>query len=213
MQNLKVNEIFYSIQGESNTIGYPTIFVRLTGCPIRCSYCDTTYSFYEGHNLSFDEILNKISVYDCEYVLITGGEPLAQKDTMDLLSLLCNKGFKVSIETGGMLDITHIDPRVSIVLDIKTPSSHESHNNLISNYSQLKKNDQIKFVICDYDDFIWSRDIIREFDLSNKCELIFSPSYGEVANKDLAQWILNEELPVRFQIQLHKVLWGDSPGK
>ncbi len=213
MSKIKIDEIFYSIQGESNTIGFPTVFIRLTGCPIRCSYCDTSYAFYGGKDLSIEEILARVNSYGSKHVLVTGGEPLAQANTKELLKLLCDQNFHVSIETGGMLDISMIDPRVSIVLDIKTPGSNENHSNLVNNYSKLKTNDQIKFVICDFDDFIWSKDIVKRYNLLEKCEVIFSPSYGEVENHELADWVLEEKMPVRFQVQLHKVLWGDIRGK
>ncbi|NQY42578.1 MAG: 7-carboxy-7-deazaguanine synthase QueE [Legionellales bacterium] len=213
MDTIKISEIFYSIQGESNTSGFPTVFVRLTGCPIRCSYCDTAYAFSGGADLSIEQILERIQSYKSKYVLITGGEPLAQINALKLIKILCDNDYYVSIETGGMLDISSIDSRANIILDIKTPGSNESHNNLVNNYSKLKKNDQIKFVICDFDDFSWARAVIEQYSLLEKCEVIFSPSYGEVDNNELANWVLDAQIPIRFQVQLHKILWGDVRGK
>lgn len=210
---LKINELFYSIQGEGNTVGFPTVFIRTSGCPIRCSYCDSAYAFNQGKHLSIDEIIKAVSAYKVRHVLLTGGEPLAQEPVIDLMTKLSDLGYQVAIETGGFLSIEKIDKRVSVILDVKTPGSYEDKGNNVNNYLLLKSVDQLKFVICSREDFDWAKQYIAKYDLLEKCQVIFSPSYQELADSQLADWILAEQLPVRFQVQLHKVLWGDVPGK
>ena len=213
MLNVQVSEIFYSLSGEARDVGRPTTFIRLVGCPLRCGYCDTSYAFYGGSNYSFEDILKEISKYSTKYVLVTGGEPLAQKNTLKLLSFLCDSGYKVSLETSGHLDISLVDLRVDRIIDVKTPGSGESQSNLLSNYDILLKNDQLKFVICDREDYQWSKEFIQEHRLDEKCDILFSPSYNEISEQELADWILQDQLSVRFQLQLHKTLWGDIAGK
>lgn len=210
---LKITEIFHSLQGEALQIGLPTVFVRLTGCPLRCVYCDSEYAFFGGQWMSFDDILLEIRKYETPYVCVTGGEPLAQKRCTELLKLLCDEGYKVSLETSGAIDIGLADPRVSRVMDLKTPGSEEADKNLWSNLRELGRHDQIKFVICSRADYDWASKQLRERKLDEYCEILFSPAWGQVESKELAQWILQDHLPVRFQLQLHKILWGDVPGK
>jgi len=210
---LKINEIFFSIQGETSKSGLPTIFIRLTGCPLRCVYCDTEYAFYEGDQMTLAEILKKISVYKVRCVTVTGGEPLAQKNCRPLLTMLCVEGYDVSLETSGALDIQDIDSRVARIVDLKTPASGEVDKNLYDNIQYLTPNDQVKFVICDREDYEWSKEKLNEYKLSDQCEVLFSGSHGEIRTTQLAEWILEDQLPVRLQIQLHKYLWGDVPGK
>ena len=210
---LKVNEIFFSIQGESTCTGLPTVFIRLTGCPLRCNYCDTAYAFYQGKNLSIKDILREIARYRTKFVTVTGGEPLAQKTCCDLLGQLCDEGYHVSLETGGSLDISGVDERVMRIVDIKTPGSGESSRNRHSNLALLTAHDQIKFVICDRQDYEWSRAMLHDMQLNERCEILFSPSHGQLDAAMLADWILEDQLPVRLQIQLHKYLWGDVPGR
>ncbi len=212
-RELRVSEIFYSLQGESRTVGLPTVFVRLTGCPLRCGYCDTAYAFTGGERLSLAEILNKVSAYSPQYVTVTGGEPLAQRDCWLLLKMLCDAGFSTSVETSGAVDISRVDKRVSTVMDIKTPGSGESERNLYRNIELLKRKDQIKFVITDRLDYDWSRQFIHENELSGKHEILFSPVHGELDPAEMARWILDDNLQVRMQIQLHKYLWGDERGR
>ena len=212
MQTLKVNEIFYSLQGESSYVGIPTTFVRLTGCPMRCSYCDTAYAFNEGQNFTTDQILETIANYKTKNVTVTGGEPLAQKECWDLLTILCNKEYTVSLETGGAISIRKIDKRVKIILDIKTPRSGEVKNNYWDNLKIIKATDEIKFVITDRKDYLWSKEVLIREKLNEKALVLFSPAYGDIEPKELAEWILQDHLLVRFQIQLHKVIWGQRPG-
>ena len=213
MNSLRITEIFYSLQGESNTVGIPTVFIRLTGCPLRCQYCDTEYAFSGGEVYPIKDILNKVSHFNSQYVTVTGGEPLAQKSCLHLLSELCDANYHVSLETSGAIDISKVDSRVIKVVDIKTPGSNESRKNIISNLDYLHPHDQVKFVICDRQDYIWSKQFMKQYELSQKCEILFSPSYQQLPEAKLANWILEDQLPVRFQIQLHKYLWGDTPGK
>ena len=210
---LKITEIFHSLQGEAVQAGLPTVFVRLTGCPLRCVYCDSEYAFYGGEWMHFDEILAEIRQYETPFVCVTGGEPLAQKRCSELLQLLCDAGFQVSLETSGAIDISRADERVSRVLDLKTPGSGEKEKNLWSNLDQLTANDQIKFVICSREDYEWAGAQVRERLLDKKCGVLFSPVWNQVDAGDLADWILEDRLPVRFQLQLHKMIWGDTPGK
>ncbi len=210
---LKINEIFFSIQGETSRVGLPTIFIRLTGCPLRCVYCDTEYAFHEGNITTLDEIMKNLSVYEAKHVTVTGGEPLAQKNCRPLLTLLCEAGYDVSLETSGALDISNIDSRVARIVDLKTPASGEVDKNLYDNLQHITNKDQIKFVICDREDYEWSKEKLSEYKLNNQCEVLFSASHGELKDTQLADWILNDELPVRLQIQLHKYLWGDVAGK
>ena len=210
---LRITEIFHSLQGESRTSGYTTVFIRLTGCPLRCEYCDTTYAFKGGEWFSFEEILKEVKKHNVKYITVTGGEPLAQNRCVNLLKLLCDKGYEVSLETSGALDISKVDPRVSRVMDLKTPASKEEAKNLYSNIELLTSHDQIKFVICDRNDYDWAVDKIKEYDLLNRCEVIFSTSHEQLKPRQLADWIIEDELGVRFQMQLHKYLWYDEPGR
>ena len=210
---LKITEIFHSLQGEALQAGLPTVFVRLTGCPLRCTYCDSEYAFYGGEWKHFDDILDAIRVHQTPYVCVTGGEPLAQKRCSELLTLLCDEGFEVSLETSGAVDIGLADRRVSRVMDLKTPDSSEESKNLWSNLDELTSKDQVKFVICSRSDYEWARAQLLERKLDDFCAVLFSPAWGVVEARDLAEWILEDRLPVRFQLQLHKLLWGDEPGK
>lgn len=209
---LKIYEIFHSLQGETSRIGLPTVFVRLTGCPMRCTYCDTAYAFSGGRNMEISEIMQQVATFNARYVTVTGGEPLAQRECRDLLKVLCDAGYSVSIETGGAMDISVVDPRVSVILDIKTPASNESENNLWGNLDHLKTADEIKFVLCNRGDYEWAKQKLSELKLTDKCPVLFSPSYQELSATELASWVLSDHLPVRMQVQLHKVLWGEKPG-
>jgi 7-carboxy-7-deazaguanine synthase len=212
MSCLRITEIFYSLQGEARTVGWPTVFVRLTGCPLRCGYCDTTYAFQGGESLELDAILKQVAAYSPRYVCVTGGEPLAQKACPELLEKLCDAGYDVSLETSGAMDIASVDPRVSRVMDIKTPASGEQAKNRYENIPLLSNNDQVKFVICDQKDYDWAKKILAEYDLSSRCDVLFSPVHGDIEARELAEWILADNLPVRMQVQLHKYLWGDKAG-
>ncbi len=209
---LRVSEIFHSIQGESAQVGWPTVFVRLTGCPLRCHYCDTAYAFTGGEWMSFRDIIEKVASYGCGHVLVTGGEPLAQRNCYHFLEKLCDAGFRVSLETSGAMDLGAVDRRVVKVMDIKTPASGESDRNRLQNLQYLGARDQIKFVIADEEDYHWSCRLLKSEKLADCCEVLFSPVYRKLAEKQLANWILRDRLPVRFQFQLHKYLWGDRPG-
>ena len=210
---LKITEIFYSLQGEANTVGLPTVFVRLTGCPLRCGYCDSEYAFYGGERLSIEEILTKVASYNPRYICVTGGEPLAQRDCLVLLKALCDVGYQVSLETSGALPLDEVDARVVKVMDLKTPGSGEVARNRWENIPVLTAKDQVKFVICSREDYDWARFKLDEHQLHTKVsDVLFSPSFGQVEPLALAEWILADNLPVRFQLQLHKLLWNDSPG-
>ncbi len=212
MPALRITEIFHSLQGESRPVGWPTAFVRLTGCPLRCVYCDTAYAFHGGQRAGIDEILSRVAGFEVRHVCVTGGEPLAQPACHDLLAVLCDAGYQVSLETSGALDIAAVDRRVSVVLDLKTPASGEAGRNLWSNLAHLKPEDQVKFVICDRADYEWAREALREHALASRCEVLFSPAWEQQPARELAEWILADRLPVRFQVQLHKYLWGDEAG-
>ena len=209
---LRITEIFYSLQGESTTSGLPTVFVRLTGCPLRCQYCDTEYAFQGGEWWSFDEIIEKILSFGASYVCVTGGEPLAQKGCKALLALLCDEGLNVSLETSGALSIDDIDSRVSRVMDLKTPGSAEESKNLLSNIELLTPHDQLKFVLCSREDYDWAKMMLEKYKLIGRLEILFSVSFGQLKAEDLAEWMLEDKLNVRFQMQLHKILWNDEPG-
>jgi len=213
VSRLKLTETFVSIQGEADSVGWPTLFIRLTGCPLRCVYCDTQYAFHGGEWQTVGQLVDVARGSGVRHVCVTGGEPLAQKACLDLLAALCDAGFSVSLETSGAMDVTPVDPRVSRVMDLKTPGSGEMEKNLWSNLAALTPHDQIKFVICSRADYEWARSQLHERELNTKCEVLFSPAWGEVDASALAGWILEDQLPVRFQLQLHKVLWGDIPGK
>lgn len=212
-RRLRLTEVFYSLQGESKTLGEPTVFIRLTGCPLRCVYCDTEYAFYGGKWLGFDDIFAILETYNTKTICVTGGEPLAQPNCVKLLNELCEKGFDISLETSGAMDISQVDTRVSRVLDIKTPGSAEVNKNLWKNIEYLTAHDQVKFVICSKSDFDWAKEIVEKYRLNDKCLVLFSPSHQQVKETELATWILEEQLNVRFQMQLHKVLWNDEPGR
>ena len=214
LAGLRITEIFHSLQGESASVGRPTAFVRLTGCPLRCGYCDTAYAFSGGDVLEMDDILRQVAATGARYVTVTGGEPLAQPACTQLLTRLCDAGFAVSLETSGALDISEVDPRVSRVMDLKTPGSGESARNDYGNIGRLRPHDQVKFVICDRRDYEWARMRCEEYALTERVgEVLFSPSTGELQPSTLADWVLEDGLDVRFQLQLHKVLWGDVPGR
>jgi len=213
MARLRITEIFYSLQGESRSSGFPTVFVRLTGCPLRCGYCDTAYAFKGGDWLKPAEVLEQVAAYGVKHVTVTGGEPLAQSACLDLLTRLCDAGYRVSLETCGALDLARVDPRVIKVMDLKTPGSGEVEKNLYSNMAYLSARDQVKFVICDEADYLWSREKLADLGLADRCEVLFSPAFGLQEPRQLAEWTLRDRLPVRFQIQLHKLLWGDEPGR
>jgi 7-carboxy-7-deazaguanine synthase len=212
-ERLRINEIFHSLQGEADAVGFRTVFVRLTGCPLRCRYCDTEYAFHAGDWRDLDSILESVRKFDATHVCVTGGEPLAQPNCLVLLEQLCDAGFKVSLETSGAMSIAGVDSRVVRVLDVKTPGSGEVARNRAENFPLLTRRDQVKFVICSREDYDWSRAYLQEHALSERCQVLFSPSYTEVPAATLADWILADRLPVRFQLQLHKVLWGDVAGK
>lgn len=210
---LRMTEIFYSIQGESRSLGLPTVFVRLTGCPLRCQYCDTAYAFSGGELMSLKQILLQVASYKPRYVCVTGGEPLAQPNAIPLLQALCEAGYKVSLETSGALDVSTVDERVSRVVDVKTPDSAEVGRNLYSNLALLGQHDQVKFVICSRSDYEWARFKLDEYALADSVgEVLFSPSHAQLTPRQLAEWIVEDNLPVRFQMQLHKYLWNDEPG-
>ena len=211
---VRITEIFYSLQGESSTVGLPTTFVRLTGCPLRCGYCDTTYAFYGGERQLIDDVVEQVIQLGAPWVTVTGGEPLAQKPCLELLRVLCDRGFRVSLETSGALSVDGVDPRVKIVMDLKTPGSGEVTRNLYDNLQLLKDEDEIKFVLCDRQDYDWARLKIDEYGLAaRRDKILFSPSHGSLRPTELADWIVADKLAVRFQLQLHKLLWNDEPGR
>jgi len=210
---LRITEIFYSLQGEARTVGYPTVFIRLTGCPLRCQYCDTAYAFSGGIIYQLDEVLKEVKGFNTSYVTVTGGEPLAQEGCQDLLTELCSQGYEVSLETSGAMDVSSVDPRVVKVMDLKTPGSQEMHRNLMSNIAFLNSRDQVKFVICNEQDYQWAKQQTNEHSLDEKVsDVLFSPSRDELDARQLAEWILADQLNVRMQVQLHKYLWGNDPG-
>lgn len=212
MKSLRITEIFHSLQGESTTVGLPTVFVRLTGCPLRCNYCDTAYAFTGGKQVTMDDIMARIAAFECEHVCVTGGEPLAQPACIDLLKRLCDAGHAVSLETSGARDVSAVDSRVMIVMDLKTPDSSECEKNLLTNIPHLKPTDQIKFVLCSREDYQWACSMIKEHHLTEHAQILFSPSWNQLNPTTLADWIIQDRLPVRFQLQLHKILWNDAPG-
>lgn len=213
MTSLRITEIFHSLQGEALTVGLPTAFVRLTGCPLRCQYCDTEYAFHGGSKLSLEEVVERVKERQVKHVTVTGGEPLAQPECIELLTILCDLGYEVSLETSGAMDISAVDQRASVVLDLKTPASGEVSKNLYSNIDLLKDIDQVKFVICDRTDYEWARFKVEEYKLAGRvAAVLFSASHEELSSTELADWILQDELPVRLQMQLHKLLWGDKQG-
>lgn len=209
---LRINEIFLSLQGESAKVGLPTIFIRLTGCPLRCRYCDTAYAFHDGEKQSIDSIIKNISRYRTRHVCVTGGEPLAQRHCHDLLTRLCDEGYEVSLETSGAIDISGVDPRVMKVMDIKTPASTEEDKNRYENLESLNDNDQIKFVVCNRNDYDWVKTKLNEYRLVDICKVLLSPEHDSLNPTELADWILEDKLNVRLQVQLHKYLWGNKPG-
>lgn len=213
MSRLRLTEIFYSLQGETRTVGLPTVFVRLTGCPLRCTYCDSAYAFHGGTWYEIDAILAEVARLGAHYVTVTGGEPLAQKPCISLLEKLCDAGYEVSLETSGAMDISTVDPRVIKVVDIKTPASGEVAKNRFENLDYLLPHDQLKIVICNQEDYVWAKSVIDQYQLLDRCEVLLSPSFEQQNPGELANWIINDRLPVRLQIQLHKYLWGDVPGR
>ena len=210
--SLRISEIFYSLQGETSRAGLPTVFIRLTGCPLRCHYCDTAYAFTGGKNMTLQEVTKEVRQYSARYVTVTGGEPLAQKNCLPLLSDLCDEGYQVSLETSGALDVSKVDERVMKVLDIKTPASGEVEKNLWSNLDFIGAKDEIKLVLCDEADYLWAKQTILQKNLGEKCPVLFSPAQGQLSPTDLADWILRDNLNVRMQLQLHKILWGNVAG-
>ena len=209
---LRINEIFYSLQGEANSVGWPTVFIRLTGCPLRCHYCDTAYAFTAGDWMSIDTILDRVAEYNVQHITVTGGEPLAQPQCKTLLSHLCERQYQVSLETSGAIELAGVDSRVIKVMDIKTPGSGEDNRNRWENLACLNHHDQIKIVICDRADYEWAKTVLIQRRLNDYCDVLLSPSYQQLPPQQLADWILQDQLPVRLQIQLHKLLWGDKPG-
>jgi len=212
-ERLRISEIFLSLQGESTTVGLPTVFVRLTGCPLRCQYCDTEYAFRGGEYMEANAVVARVAAYQVSHVTVTGGEPLAQPACLPLLSRLSDAGYQVSLETSGALDVSQVDTRVMKVMDLKTPASGELDKNRYQNLDCLTPRDQVKFVICDRGDYDWARWMLDEYHLPGRCEVLFSPSTGQQNATRLAEWLLEDRLPVRFQLQLHKILWGNEPGR
>jgi 7-carboxy-7-deazaguanine synthase len=213
MSQLRITEIFLSLQGEGRSTGYPTVFVRLTGCPLRCRYCDTAYAFSGGEKYAIEAILQQVAAFQVERVCVTGGEPLAQQDCLILLRALCDTGYRVSLETSGVLDISSVDERVIRVMDLKTPGSGEMARNKLSNIECLRGEDQVKFVISDRADYQWSREQLQQYRLTERCEVLFSPVQGQMNPTQLADWMVEDRLRARLQLQLHKLLWGDQAGR
>lgn len=211
--SLRITEIFFSIQGETSKIGLPTVFIRLTGCPLRCQYCDTSYAFYGGEVMLFEDIIRQVTKFNCKDVCVTGGEPLAQANSKKLLKDLADLDFQVSLETGGSISLKEVDERVKIIMDIKTPDSGESTKNRWENLELLKQTDELKIVICSREDYQWSKEIIEQYKISEKCPILFSPCAESIDPRDLAEWILTDQLPIRFQMQIHKILWNNQPGR
>lgn len=210
---LRITEIFHSLQGESTRVGLPTVFIRLTGCPLRCTWCDTTYSFTGGVASTVGDVMTEVAQYGCRTVCVTGGEPLSQKGCHDLMTALCDAGYSVSLETSGALDISAVDPRVSRIMDLKAPESGESARNLWSNIEHLRPTDEVKFVLASANDYAWAVEQLHEYGLNQRCEVLFSPVQGQLNPTNLAEWIVRDKLPVRFQLQLHKILWGSAQGR
>ncbi|HIC48045.1 MAG TPA: 7-carboxy-7-deazaguanine synthase QueE [Methylophaga aminisulfidivorans] len=213
MAQCRITEIFYSLQGESRTVGLPTVFVRLTGCPLRCGYCDTEYAFHGGEKMDLDDIVAKVAAFNPRYVCVTGGEPLAQPNCIPLLTALCDCGYEVSLETSGAMDISKVDKRVSRVMDLKTPGSGEESKNRYENIELLNTHDQLKFVVCHRDDYDWAKEKLQQHLLNERCEVLFSPIHGQLQPAELAEWVVEDNLPVRMQIQMHKYLWGEEKGR
>ena len=211
--SLRITEIFFSIQGETSKVGLPTVFIRLTGCPLRCQYCDTSYAFHGGEVMLFEDIIHQVTKFNCKDVCVTGGEPLAQANSKKLLKDLADLDFQVSLETGGSISLKEIDERVKIIMDIKTPDSGESTKNRWENLELLKQTDELKIVICSREDYQWSKEIIEQYKISEKCPILFSPCAESIDPRDLAEWILTDQLPIRFQMQIHKILWINQPGR
>ena len=212
--DLRLTEIFYPLQGEARTVGRPTVFVRLTGCPQRCVWCDTEYAFSGGEKWSLEAIVEQVASYQAHYVTVTGGEPLAQPNCLPLLTALCDRGLDVSLETGGAMDIADVDPRVSVVMDLKAPGSGEQHNNRLENIPLLQPHHQVKFVLADRKDYDWARFMLDQHQLHQRVsDVLFSPVQGQLPPGELADWVVADRLPVRFQLQLHKLLWNDARGR
>jgi len=211
--SLRITEIFFSIQGETSKVGLPTVFIRLTGCPLRCQYCDTSYAFYGGEVMLFEDIIHQVTKFNCKDVCVTGGEPLAQANSKKLLKDLADLDFQVSLETGGSISLKEVDERVKIIMDIKTPDSGEATKNRWENLELLKQTDELKIVICSREDYQWSKEIIEQYKISEKCPILFSPCAESIDPRDLAEWILTDQLPIRFQMQIHKILWDNQPGR
>ena len=211
--SLRITEIFFSIQGETSKIGLPTVFIRLTGCPLRCQYCDTSYAFYGGEVMLIEDIIHQVTKFNCKDVCVTGGEPLAQANSKKLLKDLADLDFQVSLETGGSISLKEVDERVKIIMDIKTPDSGEATKNRWENLELLKQSDELKIVICSREDYQWSKEIIEQYKISEKCPILFSPCAESIDPRDLAEWILTDQLPIRFQMQIHKILWDNQPGR
>jgi len=211
--SLRITEIFFSIQGETSKVGLPTVFIRLTGCPLRCQYCDTSYAFHGGEVMLFEDIIRQVTKFNCKDVCVTGGEPLAQANSKKLLKDLADLDFQVSLETGGSISLKEVDERVKIIMDIKTPDSGEATKNRWENLELLKQTDELKIVICSREDYQWSKEIIEQYKISEKCPILFSPCAESIDPRDLAEWILTDQLPIRFQLQIHKILWDNQPGR
>lgn len=213
LPRLKITEVFCSLQGESSSVGWPTVFVRLTGCPLRCGYCDTAYAFHGGAWRTIADLLDTVRDHGVRHVCVTGGEPLAQKNCLPLLAALCDAGHAVSLETSGAIDISSVDARVTRIVDVKTPGSGEVSKNLWANLAELRPHDEVKFVVCSREDYDWAKATVAEHALTSKCAVLFSPSHHQLKARELADWVVADRLPVRMQVQLHKLLWGEEPGR